>query len=117
VGWPVSALECRPDRIAAPGTIIFSAIARTPATADIWQEGLALPFQIDPLKADVPRRLPVKPVWHGLILNLAFYVALLLVAHAAALRFRGAVRRRRGLCPHCAYERAALPICPECGHR
>lgn len=115
-GWPFHALECRPDRIVPPGLIRLPAIARTPATTNVWQEGLALPFRTVPLKADIPRRLPIKPVWHGLILNLAFYAALLLAAHMAARRFRGVLRRRRGLCPRCAYERADLPICPECGH-
>jgi hypothetical protein len=65
-----------------------------------------------------PTALPYRPVWPGLILDTLFFAslwaALLYIPRAA----RRSLRRRRGLCPACAYDLRATPAsspCPECG--
>lgn len=68
---------------------------------------------------DSPGRvLPLRPAWQGLIGNTLVFAlawqALLLAVPAA----RSALRRRRGLCPACAYDLRGTPAgspCPECG--
>jgi hypothetical protein len=63
--------------------------------------------------------LPSLPAWPGLLANTAIYAApwyaLFLIP-----TLRRARRRRRGLCPRCAYDLKGLTSsapCPECGQR
>lgn len=62
-----------------------------------------------------PVGLSVWPVWPGLAVNTGLFAA----AWAIPLCWWPALRRRRraraGLCARCGYERAGLPVCPECG--
>jgi hypothetical protein len=63
-----------------------------------------------------PRIIPLKPIWPGFAINTIFYAAmlwLLFVTPGAARRWR---RRRRGLCPNCAYPVGQSPTCTECGY-
>lgn len=60
--------------------------------------------------------LPFRPIWRGFIGGMVAYgvigwSALRLIGMA---RSRG--RRRRGLCPSCAYPMDGLERCPECGN-
>ncbi len=62
--------------------------------------------------------LPCKPVWTGLAFSTAFYSGLWLLLFCAPALSRRTLRRRRGLCPRCAYDLKGLPpasTCPECG--
>ena len=82
------------------------------------QAGLPLPawLIIDPTK---DRRLPLLPLWPGLVGNTLFY-ALLWLLGFAHLRLVICNRRfRRGLCPACRYDLGFnnAPGCPECGWR
>ncbi|MCC6678090.1 MAG: hypothetical protein IT436_13195 [Phycisphaerales bacterium] len=67
-----------------------------------------------------PRRLPLEPVWHGLLFNTAVYAAVL-GALEVGLSSIGAAQRRsrreRGYCPVCAYDLHGdfRSGCPECG--
>ena len=64
------------------------------------------------------RIIPLYPAWHGLLGNTLIYAAAwasLLILIPMLIR---ANRRRRGLCPACAYDLRATPAgspCPECG--
>jgi hypothetical protein len=62
-----------------------------------------------------PRALPTVPIWPGFAINTIFYAALLWVLLFAPGRVRRMIRRRRGLCPACAYPVGTSEVCTECG--
>ncbi len=62
--------------------------------------------------------LPLLPLWPGFLLNTLFYTLLLFGAWRLPGVLRRAVRRRRGRCIRCGYDRDGLDpgtACPECG--
>jgi len=59
--------------------------------------------------------LPLKVIPMGFALNAVFYGAVLLSLATAIPAARSAMRRKRGLCPACAYPRGTSPVCTECG--
>lgn len=66
---------------------------------------------------DTCGRLPVRPIWSGLMADTALSSAAwagVLASSGALLRFQ---RRRRGVCEHCGYDlrRQRDRGCPECG--
>lgn len=64
------------------------------------------------------RALPLRPLWGGFLLNAAFYAGLWWLVRDGRAAVLRVVRRRRGRCPNCAYDRTGLPpgaVCPECG--
>jgi hypothetical protein len=75
-----------------------------------WQRGLPTGLQ-----GRRHHRFPTEPLPGFLYNTLIFTAAVLLVSEAAA-RLRTHSRRRRGVCPACAYDITGLPTCPECGH-
>jgi hypothetical protein len=81
-----------------------------------------------PWKRDVGRRrsfltipavLPLRPIWPGFVVNTLFYAAILwplICGHLVPGRFLWRfLRRRRGLCPWCAYPMGESAVCTECG--
>ena len=61
------------------------------------------------------RGLPYRPIWPGLAINSVFWGAIAFGVVNAYGRTRRTLRRRRGLCPACAYPVGASPVCTECG--
>ncbi len=63
------------------------------------------------------RCVPLRPIWRGVVLNSAFYAGLWLVPIGVVPLVRAGRRRRRGLCPTCAYDLLGdlAEGCPECG--
>ncbi len=62
--------------------------------------------------------LPLRPIWSGLAVNVAIFAAIWWVALTGVPAARRALRRKRGWCPWCGYDReglAAGAVCPECG--
>jgi hypothetical protein len=59
--------------------------------------------------------LPLLPLWPGFAINTIFYAAILWVVFFVPGKLRRTLRRRRGLCPACAYQIGASPVCTECG--
>ena len=61
--------------------------------------------------------LPVRPRGVGLLADVIFWALASVIACISATRVRAALRRRRGRCPACAYDRSGnAGRCPECGH-
>lgn len=67
------------------------------------------------IKLDEVRVLPLTPIWPGLALDSVFWGAAALAVVHGPRTVRAALRRRRGLCPACAYPVGASPVCTECG--
>ena len=62
--------------------------------------------------------LPTRPLWSGWILNTLVFAGAWWGVTALFGHRRRTVRRRRGLCPGCAYDLRDTPVderCPECG--
>ncbi len=61
--------------------------------------------------------LPLRPIWPGFAVNSLFYAAILWLAIPGPFALRRLIRRRRGLCPACAYDlrHGEHEACPECG--
>jgi len=62
--------------------------------------------------------LPYRPLWRGYLLNSLVWTLPIFVIMLLPSPIRRSLRRRRGLCPACAYDLRATPAgspCPECG--
>jgi hypothetical protein len=59
--------------------------------------------------------LPSQPITGGFAINTIFYAAILWLLFFAPASVRRMIRRRRGLCPACAYPVGTSPVCTECG--
>ena len=59
--------------------------------------------------------LPCTVIWPGFAINTIFYAAMLGVVFFVPGMVKRRVRRRRGLCPACAYPVGTSPVCTECG--
>jgi hypothetical protein len=59
--------------------------------------------------------LPLQPIWPGFAINTIFYSAILWLLFFAPGSVRRMIRRRRGLCPACAYPVGTSEVCTECG--
>jgi hypothetical protein len=60
-------------------------------------------------------RRSIFPIWPGFAINTIFYAAILWALFIAPGSVRRMIRRRRGLCPACAYPVGTSPVCTECG--
>ncbi len=58
---------------------------------------------------------PFDVIWPGFAINTAFYATILWLLGYSALALRRFIRRRRGLCPACAYPVGEAAVCSECG--
>ena len=60
-------------------------------------------------------RLPLRLIWHGFLINILFYAALLWLPIRGPFALRRIIRRHRGLCPSCGYPAGDSEVCSECG--
>lgn len=58
---------------------------------------------------------PFRPIWFGLIANSVFWGAFVFIVRMLPPWIESLLRRRRGLCLHCAYPLRGARRCPECG--
>jgi len=67
------------------------------------------------------RRIPIEPLWSGLIVNIAFWTLVIWWAERAWCWAVRVSRARPGACTACGYDlaglsRRAISQCPECGN-
>jgi hypothetical protein len=55
------------------------------------------------------------PLWLGFVINTIVYAAILWLLFVTPRKVRQSIRRRRGLCPTCAYPIGTSKVCTECG--
>ena len=56
-----------------------------------------------------------RPIWPGIAVNTVFYAAIIWLVILGPFALRRYLRRRRGLCPACAYPMGESDVCTECG--
>ncbi len=113
VGWPWPAMERRVVQGVDPRTLnrhCRSSIRYfAPEKFGVYRLQLSLgtwTFEAD---------LPVKPAWAGLGADTLVHGVMLWTLLWGTGALRHSVRRRRGLCPTCAYPMGSSALCPECG--
>jgi hypothetical protein len=107
-GWPMLCLASRSNAPTTGARTTSWSMRILPATVAV---GAA------PRDPDVGA-IPLRPLPLGLAANTLLYAAPPFIVLAAAPAVRRALRRRRGLCPVCGYDRRGLDDaspCPECG--
>lgn len=62
-----------------------------------------------------PRRLPVRPIWSRLLINIAFWSLVVAGAAFGPKLVRRSWRRHRRQCVKCGYQLVPVGTCPECG--
>lgn len=62
------------------------------------------------------RRLPIAPIWGGLLLNFVFWSIVWFVPGVLRQSIRIHNRKRKGLCTICGYAVQDFEVCPECGN-
>lgn len=102
-GWPFPALQWT-EYPTSTGNVL----------AVTWNDGIAW-SRTRTLGAGISSRLPIRPVWLGLMANAALYCAVFLLLFWWRGRRRQAGRRARNECEACGYALGGLPRCPECG--
>ena len=103
-GWPVRSLRAEKWEHVGP-------LGGTEAhpTVTTWHNGCPSPIGL--------KFVPLQPLWPGFAINTIFYAAILWLLFVTPGAVRRTIRRRRGLCPACAYPIGVSPICTECGVR
>jgi len=111
-GWPLACTS------ATYWEVVASSTSRpTPR----WEIGIPAPAMLHPSTAYgmfVPRVIPLSPRWPGLLLDTAFYAAILWTAFVGRSALVRTLRRRAGRCAVCGYDLRGLQPgvkCPECG--
>lgn len=61
------------------------------------------------------RVIPLRPLPLGFLVDTAIYSIAAWAAFTIPWTVRRAIRRRRGLCPHCGHALVGMSRCPECG--
>lgn len=113
-GWPARSMRWD----------IYDDMAHIAGSTDYWpwqSHGIII-SGIDPpgwlIRQDewrFQRRLPIRPIWPGFLINTLFYAALLWLLFCGPGKVRRFVRIRRGRCPKCGYPIGQSPMCTECG--
>ena len=112
VGWPMPCLE-RHAWLAfgrnVPSDYVFS--------PGLEERGLMILPENGLLSKLRQRRLPIAPIWTGLIFNTVFFAAILWLLVRGPFWVRRYFRIKRGLCPACGYPAGTSNACTECGRK
>jgi hypothetical protein len=104
-GWPWLCLSCSINERVIAGDAAGSASP----------DGLVLSRLTSATTVASIRVLPLRPIWPGLAADAGAFAVAWGLTFAGWLVLRRWLRRRRGLCPWCAYELEGARRCPECG--
>ena len=91
---------------------------RSAAWGDGVHAGVRLPERWSRGAADpwiASRFIPLQPLYRGFVANTLFYAVVLWTFLRGPGVARRHLRRRRNLCPECAYPVGARSVCTECG--
>jgi hypothetical protein len=114
-------------RAGVPSLALEGSMRADPTATDLWtkiwagqdvyvSEGLAsklpLAWSLDSIRTS----FPLRPLWPGFLFNTLFYATIVAGIFVATGRIRRTLRRRRGRCVTCGYDRRGNPSggCPEC---
>jgi hypothetical protein len=122
-GWPARCLgglhwRNPPDAAKVQGGF-WGAPIREGVGTDAWVyvDACALPDRFGPFQFGPERALPMRPLWRGLVINIAAWAGLLWLVTLGPFEIRRIARQARGRCLHCGYDLRgeAEGGCPECG--
>jgi hypothetical protein len=115
-GWPLRSAWCE---LKSPGSVRPNAGRMSLYWIQVTGIEGGIQVSLPPRRIagffDVPRVLPLRPIWSGFAVNTIFYAAILWLLIPGAFVLRRFLRRRRGLCPACAYPMGEGAVCTECG--
>lgn len=112
-GWPFRCIE----RFFQNRTVIYNKQPPKPSTQEEFEEGV-LQVSLAWQQTIGAKVLPGKIRPREFALNTAFYTAVFATLWFTPLALTRLIRRRKGRCPICNYNRAGLAAttpCPECG--
>ncbi len=119
-GWPVRCFDYRLSRSLLRGAQRRARPLQPFLTEYEGASGFPSFLQDYRRNPEWKRALPIRPIWGGLIANVAVYSLLVGVLFFGPGVVRRGLQRRRGLCVKCGYElpiEEGLAVCPECGTR
>ena len=109
-GWPWPALQWRTS-----GSKPLPPLADATLSGRLREPLLSTNVLRGYLGIHTDRSIPLWPAWPGTVLNTLLFAVLVGIAARGIAQLRRHLRRRRGLCPHCAYPIGISPVCAECG--
>ncbi|MEQ8845266.1 MAG: hypothetical protein RIB58_10470 [Phycisphaerales bacterium] len=115
IGWPWPAL--RRDAYEARNTCVGLPVPYPVTPAVSWLGGIEVGVPRQSLRSD-RFALPLLPLWPGFLINIVFYAILAFALMRTPRVLHRGLRRRRGRCERCGYDRQGLDAeaaCPECG--
>ncbi len=126
-GWPFHSLRCGLDMFtilarqedpfvlqSLSGTYGASYRIYLDGAGDGVSAGILISAQRLATRLDF-RALPLRPIRPGFAVNTFFYAGILWLLIPGPFALRRLIRRRRGLCPKCAYPMGESEVCTECG--
>jgi hypothetical protein len=126
-GWPILGLGCVDwqERLLLMATVeedlragrpqVTERTEGHPPQSNWWVRGIPVESSTRSAGAQAWTRLPIRPSWPGFAVNTIFYAAILWLLICGPFVPRRFLRRRRGLCPACAYPMGKSVTCAECG--
>lgn len=115
-GWPIRAfawetIGCAGGASAADTNAFFAAALGRAG----WRHGLDWPAWAPAADLHFMRRVPLIPLWAGLLANVALFALTWAGAGHAVRALRRQHRSRRGQCQWCGYDVGGAVTCTECG--